>query len=187
VTNPDGGAASKTFSVTVNPLSFTTSPDPSTPTNKTFTLTGGTFLTGATVKLDGVTSNISSAVRNSSSLMTITLITAPVAGSHTFTVTNPDGGTATDAFITNPHISNATTSSWAHSNTSKTVTLTGTGFVIGSTTIKVAGSTTGVTNVSVTSATSASFKRVFSTAGNYTIQLVNSDGSVSDIYTVTVT
>ena len=188
VTNPDGGNASKTFTVNVNPLSFTATPDPSAPTNKTFTLTGGTFLSGATVKLDGSSATVSSAVVNSSSQMTVTLTTAPAAGSHTFSVTNPDGGTASDAFIANPHISNATSSTgWARSGTSKTITLTGTGFVVGSTTIKVSGSTTGVTNVSVTSGTSATFKRVFSTAGNYTIQLVNSDGSVSDLYTVTVT
>ena len=69
VTNPDGGNASKTFVVTVNPLSFATGPDPSTPTNKTFTLTGGTFRSGATVKLDGSSSNIASAVVNSTTQM----------------------------------------------------------------------------------------------------------------------
>lgn len=188
VTNPDGGTASKTFTVTVNPLSFATSPDPSTPTNKTFTLTGGTFRSGATVKLDGSSSTISTAVVNSTTQMTVTLTTAPAAGSHSFSVTNLDGGTATDSFMVNPHIATVSPASFAHNtSTAKAISLTGTGFVVGSTTIKVNGSTTGVTNVSVTSATAASFKRIFSTAGTYTIQLFNSDGSISDTISVTVT
>ena len=188
VTNPDGGTASRTFIVTPTAISFVTSPDPSTSTNKTFTLTGGTFLSGATVKLDSSSSNISSAVVNNSGLMTVTLTNAPAAGSHTFTVTNPDGGSATDTFTVYAHISNATpNNNWVHSGTTKTVTLTGTGFVAGSSTVKVNGLTTGVSSVSITSTTNGTFKYKFSTAGSYTIQLVNSNGSVTDLYPVTIT
>ncbi len=93
VTNPDGGNVSKTFTVTVNPISFTTSPDPSSPGTKTFTLNGSGFLSGATVALDGTTLS-SGVTRVSSSQITVMVVTAPVAGTHTFRVTNPDTGSA---------------------------------------------------------------------------------------------
>jgi hypothetical protein len=112
----------------------------------------------------------------------------PTVGTHTFTVTNPDGGADTVTFVVaKAHITNMTPTSITH-NTSVTVTITGTGFVkSGSTTptVTVDGSSSGVSAVTISSTTKVTFTyKITNTKGTYTypVQVTSKDGTVSDIY-----
>jgi Tfp pilus assembly protein PilV len=192
VTNPDGGTASKTFVVTVNPMSVTSVTPKVTLLNSTkaFTISGSGFLSAATVKLDGTVVATSSTTATAISL---TLSAFPALGGHTFTVTNPDGGTATGTFtVAKAHITSMSPTTIAH-GTQVTVTITGTNFVTsGATTpaVTVNGSATGVTTVSIASTTSVTFKyTITSTKGTYTypVQVTSKDGSVSDVFSWVVT
>jgi hypothetical protein len=192
VTNPDGGNASKTFTVTVNPMSITSvSPNVTlSGSTKAFTISGSGFLSGATVKLDGTTVGTSSIT---STTISLTLGSFPAIGTHTFTVTNPDGGSDSQTFVVaKAHITSMTPTSITH-NTSVTVTINGTNFVTsGSTTpvVTVNGSTTNVSAVTISSTTKVTFTyKITNTKGtyNYPVQVTSKDGTVSDIFTWVVT
>jgi Tfp pilus assembly protein PilV len=188
VTNPDGGNASKTFTVTASPINVTAvSPSLTlSGSTKNFTITGTGFLSGAQVTLDGAATTETWV--NSTTMTTVTS-GYPTVGTHTFTVTNPDGGADTVTFVVaRAHITNMTPTSITHGS-KVTVTITGTGFVTsGSTTpaVTVDGSSSGVSSVKVSSTTKVTFKYTITGAKDtysYPVQVTSKDGTVSDIYT----
>jgi prepilin-type N-terminal cleavage/methylation domain-containing protein len=192
VTNPDGGTASKTFTVNVNPMTVT-SVTPSVTlsgSTKNFTITGTGFNSAAQVTFDGAAT---SEVWVSSTSMTVALASFPAIGSHTFAVTNPDGGSGSVTFmVAKAHISSMSPITIAH-GTQVTVTITGTNFVTSGAvtpTVTVNGATTGVTTVTIVSATSVTFKyTISSTKATYTypVQVTSKDGTVSDVFSWVVT
>ena len=97
VTNPDGNSDSANFVIQKAPITLTAiSPSSMVWGNtRTFTLTGTGFNSGAQVTLDG--SNVTE-TWNSSTSITVSLTSDPSVATHTFTVTNPDGGNASKTF-----------------------------------------------------------------------------------------
>lgn len=134
------------------------------------TLTGTGFSVGTTVAVSGsgiVVSDVS--VAGSTSLTaTFAIGSNTVAGPHSVTVTTTDGisnaqtFTTTAAAATTPTLSSVTPSSGS-AGTVVNVSLTGTHFVIGATTVTVAGTGITASGVVVTSATA--LNAVFTLAG----------------------
>ena len=190
VTNPDGNSDSANF--TINQATLTvTAVSPSTMTygsTPTFTLTGSGFNSGAQVSLDGA--NVSASTISPTAI-SLTLGSDPAAGTHTFTVTNPDGGSDSVTFAVTSgrfsRISSLSTTSIRHGRTAS-VTIIGTGFVrSGPTTprVTVNGSSAGVSSVNVSSATKVTFRYTITrTRGTYTypVQVTSKDGTVSDVF-----
>ncbi len=189
ITNPDGNSDSANF--TIQQASITvTSVSPSTSTfgsTSSFTITGNGFNSGAQVTLDS--SNVAGTWVNSSTI-TVALGSDPAAGTHVFTVTNPDGGSDTGTFTVTGGTAQITDISppWIAHGSRVTVTITGTGFVAsGSDTprVTVDGSTSGVSSVRIRNSTKVTFRyRITSTTGIYTlpVQVTSKDGTVSDSY-----
>ncbi len=191
VTNPDGNSASANFSVRSSPITVT-SVSPSTSLSgsvNTFTISGTGFAAGATVKLDNTAVSTSSITSTAISLT----LTSPAAGSHTFTVTNPDGGYATGTFsVTSagPTITNVNPDS-AGRYTTKTFTVSGTGFIAGSSnvTVYLTGAVTKTISYQTASSTQLSFNyRTPYYAGTYQInvRLKFGNGSYSNTYAWTL-
>ncbi len=190
VTNPDGNSGSANFTIQQAPITLT-AVSPSTLTyasTRSFTLTGTGFNSGAQVTLDGANVNETWV---SSTTLTVALTSDPAAGTHTFTVTNPDGGSDTGTFTVTgaqAHISSISPTSIKH-GTRVTVTITGSGFVTaGRSTpvVTVDGSTHGVSSVRIASTTKVTFRyRITSTRDTYSypVQVTSEDGSVSDTFT----
>lgn len=157
VVNPDGGRTKPPVTLTVTPAPTITSIGPSTVRTGTatpVTITGTGFQSGVQV---GMTNgSVASATFVSSTSVTAVLTpTAPYAGSSTLTLTNPDGGVGS-ATVTvvppPPTLTGAVQSATAPVNRPVSVTLTGTGFVTGTTVTVDTGS---VANLQIQSSTSA--------------------------------
>jgi Tfp pilus assembly protein PilV len=188
VTNPDSGTASHTFSVSQNPMTFTAI-SPATMAfgfTRSFTLTGTNFLAGVGVTLDGATVP---ATRVSATSLSLTLASDPAFGTHTFVVTNPDGGNGSRTFVVTTHIVSLTPTSWAK-NTSKLVTITAANFVTtggGSAKISVNGSNITLASLTSTTATFSFTSNASAGPHTYPVQVTNKDGTLSDIFNWTVT
>ena len=182
INNPDGGTASKTFTVTSGPSITSETPDPTFATTKTFTVNGTNFanLIGATVT--GAT--VQSTQRLSPTQLTVTLTPSSTLalGTHTLTVTNPDGSTASDPFtVVAPVISDVGPDT-VTKNVSTVFTIVGTNFLGTGTQILINGSPGTVT---ASSTTSTAVKFSYSApAGTYsvTVQLKFADGTVSNTF-----
>ena len=128
VTNPDGNSDSANFTIQKAPVTLTAI-SPSSMlwgSTRTFTLTGTGFNSGAQVTLDG--SNVTE-VWNSSTSITVSLTSDPSVTTHTFKVTNPDGGNASKTFTVtvNPMSVTAVTPNPSSAVATRTFTITGTG------------------------------------------------------------
>ena len=187
VINPDGGTATTSFNVTrstpsissVTPSSFIYA------TNLNFILNGSGFVNGATVKLDG---NAVTSSYGSSSQLSVVLATNPAIGTHTFTVTNPDGGSATGTFSV---VSNAMTvtgvspSSMTYKST-RTFTISGTNFPTSGITVKLDGSTTLISTVTRNSASQLTVAlQGDPSVGSHTFSVSSGTGSGTASFSVT--
>jgi len=161
----------------------------------TMTLTGTGFEQGATVTLSGKGVLLSSVVVNSytSITATVTVKASAKAGTHTITVTNPDGASiaCTNCLTIDagPTISTASPSSIAPGAKKVPVTLTGKGFQTGAT-VSVSG--TGIKIVSVTVISSTDIRLIITvpsgtTAGSRTITITNPDGGTTQAQVLRIT
>lgn len=185
VTNPDGGSA--TFSLTVTapaPPPVVTSVSPSSverSTSQNLTISGTDFGLGVTVALPGAAGTLTNVVRVNDTLISATWAAGPTTGPYTLTVRNPDARQTTATLnvtpppLSNPAITSVSPASAARS-TARTITITGSDFRSG---LNLAISSGGGTlsNVNRASATSVTATlTTTATAGNYTLTLTNPDG-----------
>ncbi len=181
VTNPDGGTASKTFSVTVNGITVT-AVSPATMVwgnTRSFTITGTNFLPAAQVTLDGAGVNETWV---NSTTMTVALTSDPATGTHTFAVVNPDGGTASKTFVVTQTISDVNPDTVTHGSN---LTFTITGHFTGTTgSVILTGTLATTVTATTVNSTSVTFKMSPSTAKTYTegVQFKASDGTTSNVY-----
>jgi hypothetical protein len=142
-------------------------------TTVTVTLTGTNFVVGATtvaVAGDGVAVNSVSVSSSTSLTATFVLDSAATVGARTVTVTTAGGTSGGQPFTINLPAPDAPTLTSVAPNqgirgTTAAVTLTGTNFVVGATTVAVAGDGVAVNSVSVSSSTSLTANFVLDSAG----------------------
>jgi Tfp pilus assembly protein PilV len=189
VTNLNGKFALGTMTISALPIDVT-SVTPATGTfgsNKTFLINGSGFSSAAVVTVDGAAVT-GTATWNSAARITVAFTGFPTVGSHSFTVTNPDGGFDSGTFTVTPGITvtsvTSSTGSFAYGNT-KTFSINGTGFASG---FKVtmdgatlAGTATLNASNKITVVLSA-----FPSAGPHTFTVTNTDtGTANGTFTIT--
>ncbi|MEX1113130.1 MAG: IPT/TIG domain-containing protein [Patescibacteria group bacterium] len=161
VTTVSGTSGTRTFTVNPQPPTVTTvSPSVGVQgTTVAVTLTGTNFITGATtVAVSGSDVTVSNVSVTSATSLTADFAVGSSAalGGRDVTVTTAGGTSATQTFTVNPPAVTLSGISPAAGvqGTTVAVTLTGTNFVTGGTTVAVSGSNVTVSGVSVASATS---------------------------------
>lgn len=196
VTVTTAGGTSGTQTFTVNPPAPTlTAVSPTTGVQGNtvaVTLTGTNFVAGATVGVSGSNVTVSNVTVASGTSLTADFAIASGAalGDRDVTVTTSGGTTAAKTFTVNPPAPTLTAVSPTNGvqGTTVSVTLTGTNFVSGSTTVAVSGSGVTVQNVSVSSGTSltASFVIGSTAATGARTVTVTTAGGTSGTQTFTV-
>jgi Tfp pilus assembly protein PilV len=194
VTNPNGAFATTPLTITRTPINVT-SVSPSTlvqASTRTFTIAGTGFNSGAQVLLDGANVNESWV---SATTLTVALTSDPSTGTHTFTVTNPDGASDTGTFTvtaatSKPHITGVSPNFFQH-GTQVTLTISGTGFITTGgkkQAVTINGSSSGVSSVSIVNSTTVTLKFTTNSTfyGTVPVQVTSRDGTVSDVYNWTV-
>ncbi len=193
VTNGDGGVATSGSIFTVNGAPTVTGVNPASldrgATSQNLTVSGTGFINGASLSTafsaSGITVNSTTYVNATTLTVNVSISTSATLGTHTITLTNGDGSTATSGaiFTVNaaPTVTGVNPASLDQGATSQNLTLTGTGFVNGAS-LATAFSGTGVTVNSTTyvSATSITVNVTIAgnaTTGTRTITLTNGDGS----------
>ena len=183
LTNPDGGAASSTFTVNGAPTISSITTLACSATTQTLTITGTGLVTGASVS-DTAGDTFGSVVANganTSATVSGVIRNGAVGSARTLTFTNPDGGSVTKSLaVTNcstPSISTVTPGSGSI-NAPLTITLSGSGFLQGLTVTSKKGTTSfgTVSNVVVNSA---------GTSVTFTWTASNQSSSASYTFTVT--
>ncbi|MES2178518.1 MAG: IPT/TIG domain-containing protein [Gemmatimonadota bacterium] len=161
VTTSAGTSAAGTFSVTpAAPTLVTVSPGGGLQNSTVaVSLTGTNFINGATtVSVDGVGIAVQTVAVTGPTTLTASFVIAAnaTAGAHNVTVTTPGGTSGAQPFVVNPPFPDLTAiaPNGAVQGTSVGVTLTGSGFVTGGSTVAVDGTGVTVSNVVVNSATS---------------------------------
>jgi hypothetical protein len=195
VTNPDGASATGTFSIGqpsgAVAMTFTGiapgSVTAGTPT--TMTLTGTNFAAGVSVSVGAGGGTIGSVTRNSATSLTVAY-TPATAGTHTFIVKNPDGGTASRTFtvtakvVSTPVITNVTS---PKNKNKDSYEVTGTGFISGAV-VSISG--IGTIETTFVNSTKLTFGKgaTWVPKGSYdvTVTVTNPDGG-KDSYDATIT
>jgi hypothetical protein len=172
LTNTDGGTV--TTPINVLPLPAVTSSTVGVSGEVAVTLSGTNFQSTMTV----ADANGTASVVSRSGTTGITVMLTGPAGSHTLTLTNPDGGVTTRVVTVDTPLD--ITSAETPVGAGSVVTITGTGFVSGLTATSSKGGVTGVTVVN-----STTVNITLSVAGSNLITLRNPDGG-SDTTTVVV-
>jgi prepilin-type N-terminal cleavage/methylation domain-containing protein len=174
--NPDGGkSATVSFAVDPPPVVLTATPNTVVATQtRTVTVNGSGFVTGLSV---GQTNGTGLTVMSLSPTQLVLSVTAATVGSDVLTITNPDGGTTSFSLIVDapPAIAAVTPNPVLVSST-RTLTLTGTGFVSGLTVTAARGTFT-LGAVTATSITLTNFTAP--TTGPDLLTVTNPDGGVS--------
>ena len=203
VLNGDGSTATSGSIFTVNPPPTATSVSPSSldqgAISQALTLTGTGFESGATVLATGSGVTVNSIVFVNSTTLTVTVSVnggATIASSG-FSVTNPDAGTVTSGAIFSvtaaPTVTAVSPTSRGAGAVSQNLTVTGTGFVTG-TSLATVFSGTNITVNSTTYVSSTSLTVNISIAagaaiGTRTFTVTNGDRSTAtsgSIFTVNV-
>ena len=203
VLNGDGSTATSGSIFTVNPPPTATSVSPSSldqgAISQALTLTGTGFESGATVLATGSGVTVNSIVFVNSTTLTVTVSVnggATIASSG-FSVTNPDAGTVTSGAIFSvtaaPTVTAVSPTSRGAGAVSQNLTVTGTGFVTG-TSLATVFSGTNITVNSTTYVSSTSLTVNISIAagaaiGTRTFAVTNGDRSTAtsgSIFTVNV-
>jgi prepilin-type N-terminal cleavage/methylation domain-containing protein len=179
--NPDGGTANS-ISLPVDPPPVVLTATPNTVVAgqaRTVTVTGTGFVSGLTV---GQSNGSGLTVVSLTPTTMVLSVTASTAGSDALTITNPDGGTTSFSLIVDaPPVVAAVTPPSFLVSTTRTLTLTGTGFVSGLTVTAARGTFT-LGTVTPTSITLNNFTA--STTGPDLLTITNPDSGVA---TATVT
>ncbi len=131
VTNPDGTTATGSLSIDQTNIAVT-SVAPSSliyAATRSFTISGSGFLSGATVSTDSSGGTVTVGAVTSTSIG-VTLSADPSIGTHTFTVTNPDGGTASGSFsvANNAMVVNGVSPDSSTYKSTKSYTISGSNF-----------------------------------------------------------
>jgi hypothetical protein len=203
VLNGDGSTATSGSIFTVNPPPTATSVSPSSldqgAISQALTLTGTGFESGATVLAtgSGVTVNSTAFVNSTTLTVTVSVNGGATIASSGFSVTNPDAGTVTSGAIFSvtaaPTVTAVSPTSRGAGAVSQNLTVTGTGFVTG-TSLATAFSGTNITVNSTTYVSSTSLTVNISIAagaaiGTRTFTVTNGDRSTAtsgSIFTVNV-
>lgn len=185
VTNPDGGTATYSLTITAPaPAPTISSVTPNSvvqSTTQSITITGTGFQTGVTASLPTAAGTLTGVVRVSATSITATWAAGATTGPHTLTVRNPDAREATSSLtvtapaLSNPLISSVTPPSGAGATT-RTITITGSDLRagLGLTLSSGGGTLANVTWVNSTTVTAS--LTTASTYGSYVLTLTNSDG-----------
>ena len=203
VLNGDGSTATSGSIFTVNPPPTATSVSPSSldqgAISQALTLTGTGFESGATVLAtgSGVTVNSTAFVNSTTLTVTVSVNGGATIASSGFSVTNPDAGTVTSGAIFSvtaaPTVTAVSPTSRGAGAVSQNLTVTGTGFVTG-TSLATVFSGTNITVNSTTYVSSTSLTVNISIAagaaiGTRTFAVTNGDRSTAtsgSIFTVNV-
>jgi Coenzyme PQQ synthesis protein D (PqqD)/IPT/TIG domain len=197
VTTAGGTSGAQTFAINLPPPTLSSvSPNQGTlGTTVPVTLTGTNFVVGATtVNVSGAGVTVNNVVVGSSTSLTANLVLDPAAaaGARTVTVTTAGGTSGPQTFTISlpppaPTLTSVSPNQGLRGST-VAVTLTGTNFVVGATTVTVAGGGVTVTNVVVGSSTSltASFGLDLAAGGARAVT-VTTAGGTSGAQTFTVT
>ena len=203
VLNGDGSTATSGSIFTVNPPPTATSVSPSSldqgAISQALTLTGTGFESGATVLAtgSGVTVNSTAFVNSTTLTVTVSVNGGATIASSGFSVTNPDAGTVTSGAIFSvtaaPTVTAVSPTSRGAGAVSQNLTVTGTGFVTG-TSLATVFSGTNITVNSTTYVSSTSLTVNISIAagaaiGTRTFTVTNGDRSIAtsgSIFTVNV-
>ena len=203
VLNGDGSTATSGSIFTVNPPPTATSVSPSSldqgAISQALTLTGTGFESGATVLAtgSGVTVNSTAFVNSTTLTVTVSVNGGATIASSGFSVTNPDAGTVTSGAIFSvtaaPTVTAVSPTSRGAGAVSQNLTVTGTGFVTG-TSLATVFSGTNITVNSTTYVSSTSLTVNISIAagaaiGTRTFTVTNGDRSTAtsgSIFTVNV-
>jgi IPT/TIG domain-containing protein len=189
VSTVGGTSGAQTF--TVNPVAPTlTAVSPTTGVQGTtvaVTLTGTNFVSGATtVAVSGSNVTVSNVSVSSATSLTADFVVGSSAalGDRNVTVTTAGGTTAAKTFTVNPPAPTLTAVSptTGVQGTTVAVTLTGTNFVSGATTVAVSGSNVTVNNVSVSSGTSLTADFVIASSaalGDRNVTVTTSGGTTA--------
>jgi 6-phosphogluconolactonase (cycloisomerase 2 family) len=192
-----GGSVTATASVTVNvvvPTLTAVTPNSGVQgTTASVTLTGTDFVVGGTtVSVSGTGVSVNNVSVSSSTSLTADFVIAGGAtlGAHNVTVTTASGTSGAQTFTINPPpptLATVNPNQGAQGGT-RTVTLTGTNFVPGATSVSVSGSNVTVSNVNVSSATqlTADFAVALSAALGARNVTVTTAGGTSGAQTFTV-
>jgi prepilin-type N-terminal cleavage/methylation domain-containing protein len=172
LTNTDGGTV--TTPITVLPLPAVTSSTTGVSGQVAVNLSGTNFQSTMTV----TDANGTATIVSRSGTTGITVMLTGAAGSHTLTLTNPDGGVTTRVVTVDAPLD--ITSVETPVGAGSVVTITGTGFASGLTASSSKGGVSGVTVVN-----STTVNITLSATGSNLITLTNSDGG-SDSATVVV-
>ena len=201
VLNGDGSTATSGSIFTVNPPPTATSVSPSSldqgAISQALTLTGTGFESGATVLAtgSGVTVNSTAFVNSTTLTVTVSVNGGATIASSGFSVTNPDAGTVTSGAIFSvtaaPTVTAVSPTSRGAGAVSQNLTVTGTGFVTG-TSLATVFSGTNITVNSTTYVSSTSLTVNISIAagaaiGTRTFTVTNGDRSTAtsgSIFTV---
>jgi hypothetical protein len=196
VTNPDGGTGTLAAGFTVASLgpASVTPPQGVQAATVPVTLTGTSFATGATLSLSGTGITVSNVVVSPPTQLTATLTIASGAtlGARSVTITNPDGGTgtlATGFTVTSLGPASVTPPQGVQGATVP-VTLTGSNFATGAT-LTLSGTGIIVGNVAVPSATQLTATLTVAcgaTLGARSVTVTNPDGGTGTLaagFTVT--
>ena len=200
VTTAGGTSGGQTFTINLLPAAAPTltsvTPNQGTlATTVAVTLTGTNFVVGATtVNVSGTGVTVTNVVVGSSTSLTANFVLGPAAavGARTVTVTTAGGTSGAQAFTINPPPAPTLTSVLPNQGlrgTTVAVTLTGTNFVAGATTVTVSGSDVTVSNVIVGSGISltADFVLALASAGGAFTVTVTTAGGTSGGQTFTIT
>lgn len=181
VTNPDGPSDSGAFTITQAPVALTSVSPASvlTGTSKAMTLTGTGFAPGITVSVDSGGGTLGAVTLTGTTRLTFNF-TGGTVGTHTFTVTNKDGGRAARTFaVSAPPTLSGFTLSPSKQGSNSTITVSGTGFQSGATySVNVSGYVVNPT-ITVLSPTQLTFSyNPLPAAGTYSYSstVTNPDG-----------
>ncbi|MGA0893552.1 MAG: beta strand repeat-containing protein, partial [Ilumatobacteraceae bacterium] len=188
VTNLDRGTATLATGLTVNAAPTVASLTPSTRSvgalNQSIVIAGTGFAAGATVAFSSASITVNSVVVNSATQITanVSVSSAAAIGAYDITVRNADGGGVTGvgalSLVAAPTVTSASPTSMGVGATSRTVTVTGTGFQAGST---ATFSGTGITVNSVTLVSATTLSLLVTVASGSTLGprdlTVNSGGA----------
>ena len=199
VTTAGGTSGGQTFTINlpapVAPTLTSVAPNQGTlGTTVAVTLTGTNFVVGATtVNVNGADVTVNTVVVGSTTSLTANFVIGAAAaiGARTVTVTTAGGTSGGQTFTINPPPPTLTSVSPLQGIRGATVsvTLMGTNFIVGATTVNVAGGDVTVTNVAVSSATSltANFALALSSLGGDRSVTVTTAGGTSGPRTFTIT
>ena len=179
ITNPDGGYASTTFTISRPPTFTASSPAVQNYTSGTVTITGTNFANPTVTPSSGTWRT--TGYTGTTGVTGTYAANAPTAGAVPVTITNPDGGTASGTITvtrSTPTLTLVTSASVA-AGSSSTVTINGTDLAPSGATPSASAGT--VSNVSTTGSSVSFTYQAPASTGSVTFTVTNPDGGSATV------